>query len=218
MSLEQLNKVLSLTDGRDKLYKTLQGATKALAHFSAKDAAVPWGKVSSSIGEARSVMRLGKFATNIQKINGLLATAAQRGWDQFLVIELLRVLGDMGYVVGDNLAYVGKYNVVAVNPAACGKNAKIAQFWGFVCQVILDVFAILMLDPRSATYEAKRETALLNLSKDVADTLVVLAVVGYMPKSIYNPNGGIQGILLAFSGLISTYQNWNKATPEVKKQ
>jgi hypothetical protein len=217
--IDQVTKMLSLTDGRDKSYKFLQGATKALAFYTKDTASADkLNKISKSLGEGRSIMRLGKWTSNIQKINSLVAKAdAQGGWNRLLVIEVVRVLGDMGYVIGDNLTYLSKYKVFALDPAACTKHGKVAQFWGFFCQVIMDVLTVLMLDPRKPNYAEARETAILNLTKDVADTIVVLATVAYLPKSIFNPSGGLQGILLTLSGAIATYQNWNKAAPTAAK-
>jgi hypothetical protein len=206
--------MLSVTDGRDKTYKFLQGAAKALAYY-ASDAATAskFDKLSKSLGEGRSIMRFGKWTSNIQKIDGINKKAAKSGWNQLLVVELIRSLGDMGYVIGDNAAYFGKYRLIAVDPKVSANYAKISQFWGFLCQVILDIVAVISLDSTKATYAADRETAILNITKNVSDTLVILSVVGYVPKSIFNLNGGVAGILLALSGAISTYQNWNKAAP-----
>lgn len=215
--VDQVTKMLSVTDGRDKSYKFLQGATKALAFYSADPAtATKFDKLSKSLGEGRSIMRLAKWTSNIQKIDNLNAKATKNGWNQLLVVELVRVLGDMGYVVADNVAFFGKYRIIGADPAVFSKYGKISQFWGFFAQVILDIVALISLDASKPTFAADRQTAILNITKNVSDILVVLSVVGYLPKNIYNLNGGLAGILLALSGAISTYQNWGKAAPADK--
>jgi hypothetical protein len=219
-TVEQITKMLSITDGRDKTYKFLQGATKALGYYSADPAtASKFNKLSQSIGEGRSIMRLGKWTSNIQKIDALNQKAIKKGaWNQLLVIELLRVLGDMGYVIGDNTTYLSKYRILPADPKLATKYAKISQFWGFFCQIILDIVTIMGLDAAKPTYAAERETALQNITKNTADILVILATVGYLPKSIYNINAGLAGILVALSGAIATYQNWTKAAPKPEEK
>ena len=222
-SIDQVTKMLSVTDGRDKTYKFLQGATKALAYFSADPAtAGKIDKVSKSLGEGRSIMRLGKWTSNIQKIENIHKKALKAGgYNQLLVVELIRVLGDMGYVVGDNMSYLSKYRILSTDPKQCTKYGKISQFWGFFCQIILDVVTIISLDASKASYAADRTTAILNITKNLSDILVILSVVGYIPKNVYNLNAGVAGCLLALSGGIATYQNWSKAGPApvaVKKE
>lgn len=219
-TIEQVTKMLSITDGRDKTYKFLQGATKALSYYSADPAtSSKFDKLSKSIGEGRSIMRLGKWTTNIQKIDALNQKAIKKGsWNQLLVVELIRVLGDMGYVIGDNAAYLSKYRIIAADAKICGKYAKISQFWGFFCQIILDIVTIMGLDASKPTYAADREAALLNITKNFSDILVVLSVVGYLPKSIFNINAGLAGVLVALSGAIATYQNWTKAAPKPEEK
>jgi hypothetical protein len=212
---DQLVKMLSLTDGRDKLLKFVQGASKALAFYSSdKATAKQLNALAGSLGEGRSIMRLGKWTTNIQKLQGVVARAEAKGWDQLLVIEALRVLGDAGYVVGDNSTYLAKYRIVGGDPKLFTKYGKISQFWGFFFQVILDVVALSSID--AADSEA-RTAAVLTLVKDVSDLLVVLSVVQFLPKNVYDLNAGVAGSLLAISGGIATYQNWNKAAPSKAK-
>ena len=212
-SIDQVVKLFSLTDGRDKSYKRLQGLTKALAFFLPdKSTATKMDNLSKSIGEGRSIMRFAKWTTNIQKFVKISKDATDTaGWNQARIIEFVRVLGDMGYVIGDNMAYFSKYKILPTDQKACAKYAMVSQFWGFFCQIILDVIKIVTLAPTASA--ATREEAFLNLTKDLADILVVLSVVGYLPTSIYNLNGGVQGILLTLSGAIATYQNWGKAAP-----
>ena len=218
-SVEQVTKMLSVTDGRDKAYKFLQGATKALAYYTSDPAtSSKIDKLSKSIGEGRSIMRLGKWTSNIQKMDALNQKAMKKGgWNQLLVIEFLRVLGDMGYVIGDNSAYLSKYRILSTDPKLCTKYGKISQFWGFFCQIILDIIAVISLDASKPTYAEDRQAALLSITKNTSDILVILSVVGYLPKSIYSVNAGVAGILVSISGAIATYQNWTKAAPSKPK-
>jgi hypothetical protein len=211
MDLDKLVKLLAQTDGRDKMLKTVQGAAKVLAFYAGTKAETKkWDNLSKSIGEGRSIMRFGKFTSNIQKIQVILAKAGGgSGLTQKQIIEILRILGDFGYVVGDNLTYFSKYKMLPLDPKVTAANAKLAQFWGFICALLLDVLAIVSLDTTKPSYAADRQSATLTLVKDTADTLAVWASVGYL-SSVYHPNAAFTGACTALSGSIATYTNWKK--------
>jgi hypothetical protein len=214
---DQVVKLLSLTDGRDGALKFLQGALTALSFYSSdKATAKQLASLTASVAEGRSIMRLGKFTTGAQKLQGVVARASASGWNALLVLEALRVLGEAGYIVGDNVAYMAKYRIVGANGALFAKYGRESLFWGFLFQVILDVFVLInVLAPGSD--DAARTTALLNLTKDSSDLLFLLNAVGYVPTSVFSLSAGASGSLLALAGAIGTYQNWNNAGAATKK-
>lgn len=209
-ALDVFVSLCNTTDGRDKIYKTFAGLTKALGAIPTAPNAKAMAKVSKAIGDGRSLMRMGKFTSNIVKINAYSDKVAKLTPTQ--MVEIARILGDFGYVVGDNITYLAKYGVISVNGAVATKYGKIAQFWGFVCALVLDIlklskaFGAKHKDAKSA---AAFKTAVLNLIKDTADTLAVLAAVGYAKRFGYSPSGVFVGGCSFVSGSIATYANWN---------
>ena len=211
--LDKFVKLLAQTDGRDKIYKTLQGVVKILAFQNAadKELAKKYGGLAKSIGEGRSIMRMVKWVGNANKLQGYVPKL--QSLNAKTAVEILRVIGDFGYILGDNLAYLSKYKVLSLDSANVGKNSKIFQFWGYLCAVILDVWALLKNEKTKesdpATYQKERSAGLLNLTKNTSDLLSTMSAVGYL-SSVWSPSAGVTGALGATSGAIATYQNWNK--------
>jgi hypothetical protein len=211
--VDKMVKLFAITDGRDKIGKTLGGVAKLFAYTSLLNGdaakAKKFGTLAKSIGESRSLLRMGKFVGNYQKLQGFAAKAGDLKARQ--IVEVLRVIGDFGYVLGDNLTYLGKYGVLPTDPKKCTKNGKLFQFWGFVCAVALDVWAIALLQGKKlekSLYAKELKALLLSLVKNTADMLVCLQVVGYVKS--YKPSGGFTAVCAITSGSIATYTNWNK--------
>lgn len=218
-TLDVFVSLCNTTDGRDKIYKTFAGLTKALGAIPTAPNAKAMAKVSKAIGDGRSLMRMGKFTSNIVKLNGYSDKLAKLTPTQ--MIEIARILGDFGYVVGDNITYLAKYNVIGVNGAIATKYGKISQFWGFICAVVLDILKLTKVFANKSKDTTAFNTAVLNLIKDLADTLAVLAAVGYAKRFGYNPSGVFVGGCSFVSGSIATYANWNTHTEkalEAKKK
>jgi hypothetical protein len=211
--IDKFIKLLAQTDGRDKIYKTLQGIVKILGYQSAgdKELAKKYAGLAKSIGEGRSIMRMTKWVGNVNKLQGFVPKLG--GLNAKMAIEILRVLGDFGYILGDNLAYLSKYKVLSLDATEVGKKSKIFQFWGYICAVILDILALMknekLKESDAATYAKERQAGLLNITKNLADTLATMAAVGYL-STVWGPSAGMTGALGATSGAIATYQNWTK--------
>jgi hypothetical protein len=213
-TLDLFVKLLATTDGRDKIYKFTQNLSKLLA-FAASDKATikKWTGLSKSLGEGRSIMRMCKWVNNVQKLQGFAAKVGSLS--QLQIIEIMRVLGDFGYVLGDNLAFLSKYGLIPLNKDNVSKNSKIFQFWGFFFATLLDILSILDLKNQSkldAAAKAKKAKELrLSFLKNLSDMLVTLAAVGYLQK-VYNPSAGVTSVLGMVSAGIATYQNWQKVS------
>jgi len=209
--LDKFVKLLGQTDGRDKIYKALAGLVKVLAACSSKDQAKLLGGLGKSIGEGRSIMRLIKWVGNIQKLNGLLPKLAAPNTKN--IVETIRVIGDFGYIFGDNVQYLSKYKVLSFNAADVARKSKVFQFWGYIAAVLLDIFALQAARAKAASDKATADkeikAGVINVTKNLCDTLVVLATVGYL-SSVYKPSAKTTGALTLASGAIATYQNWNK--------
>lgn len=206
--------LLATTDGRDKIYKTVQGLTKVAAQYSNKEEAKKYNSLSKSLGEGRSLMRMAKWVGNYNKLMDYAAKINSLTSRQ--ILEILRCIGDFGYIFGDNLQYLAKYQVLPLNQKTCQENSKIFQFWGYICATFLDIWALISLHQKRATggiddvtFDKEAAALRLSLFKNLADTLATLAVVGYL-KSIYHPSNAFTGMCGATSGAIATYQNWKK--------
>lgn len=210
--LDKFIKLLGQTDGRDKIYKAIAGIVKVLGAYAAtKEQTKIYGSLGKSIGEGRSIMRLAKWVGNVNKIQSLLPKLSS--FNAKVIVELLRVIGDFGYILGDNVQYLSKYKVLSFNAAEVTKKSKLFQFWGYVCAVILDVFALQSARAKAAsdlaTAEKETKAGVINITKNTCDLLVVMATVGYL-QSLWKPTASTAGLLTFTSGAIATYQNWGK--------
>ena len=207
--IDKFIKLLSQTDGRDKIYKFLQGVTKILGdQVDHKDSKKKYNALSKSIGEGRSLMRMVKWVGNYNKLQ--LYAGKFNVSDPKQVLEILRTVGDFGYILGDNLAYLCKYKVLSLDANSMGKNSKIFQFWGYVCATVLDILALLKNSTKVASDATAKErtTIVLSLVKNVSDVVATLAAVGYI--AAFQPSATFVGACSATSGAIATYQNWTK--------
>nr|CCC53771.1 putative glycosomal membrane protein [Trypanosoma vivax Y486] len=208
-------KLLSQTDGRDKIYKFLSGVAKALAYLdTAQPRVAAYKSIGSSLSDGRSLLRMVKWSGDVPKMQSIVTSFRSKGKVNLKDgIQLLRVLCNFLYVLGDNVAYFARYKLVNLQHKRVYLNAKTAQFWGFLFAAVLDIIALrAALKKRSSDAVASKKeakNALINLAKDGSDVLVTMAVVGYM-KEVWRPNALTSGVLTAVSGGVATYLNWTK--------
>ena len=187
--------LLSKTEGRDKLLKAAAGLAKVLATFTN---ASQHTKLATSLSEARSIMRLGGWVVNIQK----LATLPSRTLAERLFI--IRVAFDMFYCVHDNLQYLTKYGVISpMQLQVLIHRSFIGLFWGFFTAVLIDIHALLT-QSLTATEWRKR---VLMLTRNFCDMLAGLNNVGYA-KSLFTLSPRTMGMLGFVSAAISCRDNY----------
>lgn len=194
--------LLATTEGRDKLLKGLASGMRIVAERSGDK---NHKSFAGSVSEARSILRLGGAAANAAKIRDLVAGGKVTAADGAMV---LRLLGDAVYSVNDNVAYLGKYlkwDAAVVKSAV--DRSFVGMFWGFLIAVLLDVYALVVMD-RAASREKWRARVLL-LTRNTCDMIAALNNVKYI-KSL-NLSGTQVGTLGVISAAVSTYENWNKA-------
>ena len=125
-------------------------------------------------------------------------------------VKILRILGDIGYIVGDNLQYLGKYGLLQMDHKLMAKRSKVFQFWGYVMAIYLHLFDMLIYLGKAGTLQdSKGKKMLLLFFRDICDLLNSLASVGYI--SAWNPSSGTQGALGLISASIGTHDNWEKS-------
>eukprot|EP01063_Lacrimia_lanifica_P022109 TRINITY_DN29802_c0_g1_i1.p3 TRINITY_DN29802_c0_g1~~TRINITY_DN29802_c0_g1_i1.p3 ORF type:complete len:216 (+),score=109.66 TRINITY_DN29802_c0_g1_i1:64-711(+) len=208
---DRLVKLMKTTDGRDKMYKFAAGFGK-LASYNAVDAsaAKKADAVVKSITDARSLMRMLKWiqkGTEVQKENKAIQSGKSSNVTRSYV-KVMRLLGDMGYIIGDNLQWLGKYGMLPLDSKTTQARAKVFQFWGYICALYLHVYDMLIHMGKAATLSDKAGKKLvLTFIRDLCDTLIVLSAVGYVPS--WKPSKGLNGALTLVSATISCSANWD---------
>lgn len=213
--LDRFTKLLAQTDGRDKIYKFLGGLLKIISSFDGDESHLKaYNALGRSITDGRSLMRMVKWSGDIPKMQKIVAHCSEKKTVIPLkLIELLRVLGNFLYIIGDNIAFFARFSLLPLESKSVQAKSKVAQFWGFFFAAVLDIFALraalLKRSSDTATSRKEMKNALISLTKDGSDALVAMNSVGYM-RWAWNPSPLTSGTLTALSGAIATYQNWNK--------
>ncbi|EAN80105.1 glycosomal membrane protein [Trypanosoma equiperdum] len=208
-------KLLEQTDGRDKILKAFSGVFKALGSLdTCQSRSSAFGAVGKSIGDARCLLRMAKWVGDVPKMQNTIQDCRAKGKVNMKeVLKFLRVLCNFLYVLGDNVAFVARYNLLALRHKSIHLKAKTAQFWGFFLAAVLDVVALYgALQKRAsdpATSKKEMKAALISFVKDASDTLVTMAFVGYL-REVWRPSATTSGALTAVAGGVATYLNWNK--------
>jgi hypothetical protein len=194
--------LLATTDGRDKLMKGFSSLAKLVAaQTGSKEQAL----LSASLSESRSVLRLAGWLNNGVKIRNELFGSKVNTWNYAMVA---RLLGDAVYCINDNIAYYLKY--MGADKAAVAEAVRrsfVGMFWGFLLAVIIDVRALLLLDP--VAEKAAWRARVLVLTRDLCDLLNALSSVKYIASFELSP--AASGALGVISASVSTFENWEKA-------
>lgn len=215
--------LLGLTDGRDKIYKSLLGIFRVLAAV-AESRNDPHTKSYESIvltiRNARSLMRMGKFFSDFTKLKALLDLFKAQGithTENKKFVEFIRVLCNALYVVTDNIAFLCRFRVFDIHERidvrACTIISKRSQLLGYILSLIFNLYELrdglrrLEYDPPAAKKASTK--AAVSATRDVVDVLVTAAVVGGA-QPLWNPSDVTVGSLTFVSGCLSTYLNWKK--------
>jgi len=214
-------KVASTTVGRDKAYRTVQYAARALAWYYAqrgypKEAVAQMSAIKSALGTTRKVMRLGKPMEHFQA-----AVKAMTLADPILrVLAISRQLGYAFYLINDALvwAHSAKIKVYAKDRfARISVNAS--RFWaiGIASSILSGLYKLRDVQVRQARIqkagtlatpekEADRKVEIkalrtqyyatrYQLIQDLCDFTLPMSSLGY-----FNLNEGVLGV----AGLISS--------------
>ena len=126
-------------------------------------------------------------------------------------VKTLRIVGDIGYIVGDNLQWLGKYGLLTLDSKLMAKRSKVFQFWGYVCAVCLHLYDILLHLGKAGTLGDDAGKKLVKfLVRDTCDLLSALASVGYV--AAWKPTTGTVGTLGLISATIGVEDNWSKTS------
>ncbi|KAJ9472358.1 glycosomal membrane protein [Diplonema papillatum] len=205
-------KLLKGTDGRDKLYKLAAALAKLIA-FNAIDAAKAkrFNTVAKSMGDARSIMRMGKWIQKNQEVSKEVDSLSTVKCDTTRAyMKIFRLLGDIGYIVGDNVQWLSKYDLVGLDQKRVSHGSKVCQFWGFLMSCWLQLYDLLLHYGKSGTLrDSTSKKLLLNFVRDFCDMLAALSSINYIPS--FQPTAGTVATFGLLSSTIACHQNW-KAT------
>mmetsp|Transcript_9097 Transcript_9097/g.12189 ORF Transcript_9097/g.12189 Transcript_9097/m.12189 type:complete len:215 (+) Transcript_9097:63-707(+) len=211
MDIDTTVKIMATTEGRDKVYKAVQNLARFLEWSGSRSgdfsSAKKYGVLAKSMGDGRSLMRLGKWIQNLRKMREISASGAAFDTVDGLV-EYGRVSADFGFVVGDNISYLAKYNILSnVSSQWVSRRAKVSQFWAFLFACILDILKLI----RAYKAEKVMKDLIINFVRNFADLLATLDATGYA-SCVYKPCVGFTSMCGLLSGSIATYQNVIKAS------
>ncbi|KAI5475217.1 peroxisomal biogenesis factor 11 [Pseudohyphozyma bogoriensis] len=145
-------KVGSTTVGRDKLYRAIQYAARALAFYGLKnglttDLVARLSALKSALALSRKLMRIGKPLEHAQA-----AVKALDVSDPFLRITAFgRQIGYAGYLVNDMIVWAHTAKVNPLSPTTAAKvNRRAAQFWfsGILFSLLSSVYKLNQLGAR----------------------------------------------------------------------
>lgn len=180
-----LTKYLALIDSRDKMVKGIGNFFKILATCSGNP---NYAKMSAACSDARSVMRLCVWFSNIKKIDDA-ANGSDLGIRTMLFI--LRVILDGFFSSMDNVSYVGQYfypkHSALIRVSSIGRGCL---FWGYVFAALVDA-----IDLSRADGTKKRINKALTLTRNVFD--MVSTVGNVFPVDIGVKNAAVLGFLSA---------------------
>ena len=204
MSVDIAISLLASTDGRDKLYKTMENISKLLACFAQQRCSSKLVRFSQRISDGRSLMRIGKWVTNAQK----LADSADKNVAEQTLEENLdksRIFCDLCYIILDNILYFNRFLLMSLKQeASYVKKSKVFQFWTFFFACALDIVKIIRKYKANGNVIETKDA--LNFVKNFADFLVTLSAVKYL-SIIYKPSAAWLSMCSIVSGSIATAQH-----------
>eukprot|EP01061_Rhynchopus_euleeides_P026722 TRINITY_DN43537_c0_g1_i1.p1 TRINITY_DN43537_c0_g1~~TRINITY_DN43537_c0_g1_i1.p1 ORF type:complete len:236 (+),score=93.18 TRINITY_DN43537_c0_g1_i1:61-708(+) len=211
-STDRAVKLLKTTDGRDKLYKAGAGLAKIVAYNAVEpETAKKANAIAKAIGDCRSLMRMAKWVQKQDEVSKEVVSirAGKSKNVPRSYAKVMRILGDIGYIVGDNLQWLGKYGLLTLDHKLMAKRSKVAQFWGYMVALYLHLYDMLLHMGKAGTLsDSTGKKLIITFVRDLCDTLAALASVGYIEA--WKPSSGTVGALGLISATIGSHDNWSK--------
>ena len=204
MNVDIAIQLLANTDGRDKIYKTMESLSKLMACFVQQRCSVKLIRFSQRVSDGRSLMRLGKWVSNAQK----LKDSADKNVSEQSLEEKLdssRIFCDFCYIIIDNILFLNRFLFMSLKQEqSYARRSKVFQFWTFFFACALDIMKMMRKYKEGEKTFAIRD--ILNFIKNFADFLVTLSAVRYI-SFIYNPSSAWLSLCSIVSGSIATAQH-----------
>ena len=121
--------------------------------------------------------------------------------------RIVRIANDMGYIIGDNLQWMGKYQIITMDYKTMAKRSKVFQFWGYIVACWLHMYDLLLHAGKTGKFtDAGGQKIIQNFVRDSCDATCALPAVGYIPS--FQPSATTTGVLGLISATIANNQNW----------
>jgi hypothetical protein len=197
--------LLGKTEGRDKLLKASGGLARVACHFTGNK---QHEALFKSVSDGRSLMRLLLWFSNIQKMAPIASAGGPTPADW---LSFLRIFLDLGFCVCDNVVYFSKPGVMKLDAPKVALQGVRFMCLGFLCAILLDIWALMTLPSDRVEEKAKRTRKLLG---NLCDFVASLNGSNWV-KSL-QLNHLVLGSLAFTSAAIACVDNW-EALPKTKK-
>nr|VWP00842.1 Uncharacterized protein [Ganoderma boninense] len=221
-------KALSMTVGRDKLYRAIQYFARFFAWLllsrGYKIQAARWDALKSQLALGRKLMRVGRFVENAQAALRAIAAPGDAGER---ITTIGRQIGYVGYLSLDSLIWIHTAKFYPLLPSTAQKvNKRSAQFWfaGIAFSIVNGLLKagrlaneVKQLQSQAWTdkgVEAERELKLrgLQTSRDAVRYQFIIDLLDvWIPATnigLVNINDGVLGIFGLISSLMALRQQW----------
>eukprot|EP00698_Gefionella_okellyi_P002883 TRINITY_DN12748_c0_g1_i1.p1 TRINITY_DN12748_c0_g1~~TRINITY_DN12748_c0_g1_i1.p1 ORF type:complete len:245 (-),score=33.18 TRINITY_DN12748_c0_g1_i1:176-874(-) len=141
--LERLTQFLSKTDGRDKIYRTLQYGCRLVGHVlaggmkvSPDSLSAKLTKVSSALSDGRKLLRLFKWLNDVLKLSQIYSSAEPM---HMQILNVGKSVFNLLYYLVDNTQWLGKVGLIQVDNARLSKHS--GRFWmiSLILAIIIDM-------------------------------------------------------------------------------
>ncbi|XP_077994111.1 uncharacterized protein LOC144447868 [Glandiceps talaboti] len=211
-------KFTSLTDGRDKIYRTAQYVSRWLIWYSenggetsSSDLMIRIKNLEAAVTLSRKLFRMARSMEFLQK-----ASDAMNITDDILkTFEVLGMLGKAIWLVSDHVIWFGKVKVIEVDLGWWSRISAWTWLLGIVSLILRDLRKIQNIALRAKamkdggdredplTLKMEYKAARVELIKNFCDMWIPLGSLGYANKG-YGASGGV------ISSLIGFRQLWHK--------
>ncbi|XP_070536333.1 uncharacterized protein [Ptychodera flava] len=207
-------KFTSFTEGRDKIYRTVQYLSRWILWYSEKRGATPSIKVKnieSAISLSRKLFRMARTLDFLQKA----ADAMYMTDDVLKTFEIAGMLGKAIWLVTDHVIWFAKVKVIEVDLKFWSKISAWTWFLGIFSLLMRDLRKLQMISERAKTVKDRQDkearkalrkeyhAARLELIKNFCDFWIPLGILEYSSKG-WGATGGV------VSSLIGWKQQWQK--------
>lgn len=209
MSLNRVVAFTEKTDGRDKVIKALKNFLGILvwryAVLGQTELAKKYKKLASALSECRTILKFGKPLKAIKEIREIGSPC-----DIGDSLEITTNAFDIVYKLGDNLEFLSEYKFLSYDPARLESMSKVAQFWCYSTQIVIDI-----IDWRHATEAKTRDEVVLaklrlKMLKDFCDFLRVAPPFLKRFNRSVPTHDGFAALMGTVSGLAGVYSVWLK--------
>nr|XP_054751985.1 peroxisomal membrane protein 11A-like [Lytechinus pictus]XP_054751986.1 peroxisomal membrane protein 11A-like [Lytechinus pictus] len=217
--IRDLMKYLSFTEGRDKIYRITQYATRFILWYYGNNKASQFNlerikNLESTVTNSRKLFRMLRSVEFLQRALDSLASSDNTEAS----LQLIGYLGKSLWLLTDHVVWLHKVKVYEVNIKRWADNSARAWLIGLLALTLRDLYKLQKLSlslkelkragepvPRQRL-ESDITKARLQFVLDFSDVFIPLAALGYVNKGV----GSAGGVIASVIGL---YLVWQKNVP-----